>query len=63
MNFPANYIKWLKSLIEGNWISLQINGKEEARLSHDKGLGQGDPLLALLFIYSLTPVIEAIKNN
>ena len=61
MDFPQKYINWLKNLIEGNWISLQVNGVEAARLNHQIGLGQGDPLSALLFIVSIIPVILAIK--
>ena len=63
MNFPTRFIDWIKTLITGNWISLQINGSEARRLNHLRGLGQGDPLSALLFIISIIPIIEAIRTS
>ena len=63
MGMPQKYIKWIKTLIEGNLISLQVNGKEARRINHLRGLGQGDPLSALLFIISIIPIIEAIRTS
>ena len=40
LNFPEAAIHWIRNLIEGNYVSLQVEGVEAARIRHNNGIGQ-----------------------
>ena len=52
----------LKKTIEHNNIDINLNKKDLKRIPHGNGLGQGDPLSALLYNIAMIPLILALKQ-
>jgi hypothetical protein len=48
-NFPGKWLDWMKQIIEGGKVGININGAPGSFFSTHRGLRQGDPLSPLLF--------------
>jgi hypothetical protein len=48
-NFPEKWVEWMKKIIEGGKVGVNINGEAGGFFKTHKGLRQGDPLSPLLF--------------
>jgi hypothetical protein len=48
-NFPPKWLDWMKQIIEGGRVGININGEDGQFFNTYKGLRQGDPLSLLLF--------------
>jgi hypothetical protein len=48
-NFPPKWLEWMKQIIEGVKIGININGNDGHFFNTYKGLRQGGPLSPLLF--------------
>jgi hypothetical protein len=48
-NFPGKWLDWIKQIIEGGRVGININGNPSEYFRTFKGLRQGDPLSPLLF--------------
>jgi hypothetical protein len=48
-NFPQKWLEWMKQIIEGGRVGININGEPGNFFNTYKGLRQGDPLSPLLF--------------
>jgi hypothetical protein len=48
-NFPPKWLEWMKQIIEGGKVGININGNDGHFFNTCKGLRQGDPLSPLLF--------------
>jgi hypothetical protein len=48
-NFPPKWLEWMKQIIEGGKVGININGEDGQFFNTYKGLRQGDPLSPLLF--------------
>jgi hypothetical protein len=48
-NFPGKWVDWMKQIIEGGKVGININGEAGGFFHTHKGLRQGDPLSPLLF--------------
>jgi hypothetical protein len=48
-NFPPKWLEWMKQIIEGGRVGININGEDGQFFNTYKGLRQGDPLSPLMF--------------
>jgi hypothetical protein len=48
-NFPGKWLDWMKQIIEGGKVGININGAPDSFFNTHRGLRQGDPLSPLLF--------------
>jgi hypothetical protein len=48
-NFPLKWLEWMKQIIEGGKVGININGEPGHFFDTHKGLWLGDPLSPLLF--------------
>jgi hypothetical protein len=48
-NFPEKWVEWMKQIIEGGKVGININGVPGQFFNTHKGLRQGGPLSPLLF--------------
>jgi hypothetical protein len=48
-NFPEKWVEWMKQIIEGGKVGININGIPGQFFNTHKGLRQGGPLSPLLF--------------
>jgi hypothetical protein len=48
-NFPNKWLDWMKQIIEGGKVGININGTPGSFFNTHRGLRQGDPLSPLLF--------------
>jgi hypothetical protein len=48
-NFPNKWLDWMKEIIEGGKVGININGTPGSFFNTHRGLRQGDPLSPLLF--------------
>jgi hypothetical protein len=48
-NFPNKWLDWMKQIIEGAKVGININGTPGSFFNTHRGLRKGDPLSPLLF--------------
>jgi hypothetical protein len=64
-NFPEKWLEWMKQIIEGGSVGININGNHGIFFRTHKGLRQGGPLSPLLFNLvsgALATLLENAKN-
>ncbi len=62
-NFGNNFIKWVKILYEKPVISIKNNGWNSGDIDLERGVRQGCPLSALIFVLSVEVMAINIRNN
>jgi hypothetical protein len=64
-NFPEKWLTWMKQIIEGGSVGINLNGNPGNFFRTHKGLRQGNPLSPLLFNLvsdALTVMLENAKK-
>jgi hypothetical protein len=65
-NFPEKWLTWMKQIIEGGSVGINLNGNPGNFFRTHKGLRQGNPLSPLLFNLvsdALTVMLENAKKS
>lgn len=62
MNFPSNWISWIKTCLTSTSFSFLINGHPTRWISSSKGLRQGDPIFSYLFIL-VSQILTSMLNS
>ena len=63
MAFPANFVNLVENIYRNTTAYLKINGHLTSKLKMTRGVRQGCPLSALLFIITLEPLMEALRTH
>ena len=63
MNFPENFVKLVENIYQNTTAHMKINGYLTSKLKMTRGVRQGCPLSALLFIIALEPLIEGLRSH
>ena len=62
-NFGTNFIKWVTLLYEGATSKVVVNGALSEAFELGRGVRQGDPLSMILYVLSLEPLLESIRQD
>ncbi|KAH9095241.1 hypothetical protein Ae201684P_013357 [Aphanomyces euteiches] len=62
-NFGPVFISWIKLMYHSPIIHLVINGELSQAIYPTRGVKQGDPLSALLFVLSVEPLSQLLRNH
>ena len=62
-NFGTNFIKWVTLLYEGAMSKVVVNGTMSEAFELGRGVRQGDPLSMILYVLSLEPLLESIRQD
>ena len=63
MNCGNSFIKWTKLLYTNTNVSLLLNGTLSPKITPSRGVKQGDPLSALLFLMTIEPLGNLLRRN
>ena len=63
MNFPENFVRTLERLYSKTQAHISVNGYLTVRIRLRRGVRQGCPLSALLFIVALEPLHDILRNH
>ena len=63
MNFPENIVRTLERLYSKTQAHISVNGYLTERIRLRRGVRQGCPLSALLFIVALEPLLDILRNH
>ena len=62
-NFGRNFIKWINLLYEGATAKVVVNGTTSESFELGRGVRQGDPLSMALYVLTLEPLLEGIRQD
>ena len=62
-NFGRNFIQWIRLLYEGATSRVVVNGTLSEAFELGRGVRQGDPLSMLLYVLTLEPLLECIRQD
>ena len=62
-NFGPNFISWVNLLYEGATSKFVVNGILSEAFELGRGVRQGDPLSMILYVLSLEPLLESIRQD
>ena len=62
-NFGQNFISWVNLLYEGATSKVVVNGTLSEAFELGRGVRQGDPLSMILYVLSLEPLLESIRQD
>ena len=62
-NFGKSFIDWIKTMYANPLFSVKNNGWLSSKVSMRRGIRQGCPLSALLFIISVELLAQRLRNN
>lgn len=63
MGFGESFIKWIELLYKNPMAQILLNGTLQAPLYPTRGVKQGDPLSALLFVLTLEPLGNLLRRH
>ena len=63
MNIGEGFVSWVKLLLKSSQVSLMLNGWMQAPFEPTRGVKQGDPLSPLLFLLSLEPLCNLLRQE
>ena len=63
MGFGEAFIQWIKLLYHDTKVSLLLNGSLSPEISPSRGVKQGDPLSAFLFILAIEPLGNLLRQR
>jgi hypothetical protein len=62
MGFPHGWLQWMSAILSSASTKVLINGTPGDRISHARGLRQGDPLPPMLFLLIMEVLSAVIKK-
>ena len=62
-NFGRGFIKWIHLLYEGATSRVVVNGNMSEAFELGRGVRQGDPLSMALYVLTLEPLLESIRQD
>ena len=63
MNIGDEFVSWVHVLLKDSRVSLMLNGWAQTPFEPTRGVKQGDPLSPLLFLLSLEPMCNLIREH
>ena len=63
MNFPAKFIRTIKSLNKDANVRVLVNGFQTKQVPINEGVRQGDPLSLYLFLLAVEPLVATINDT
>jgi hypothetical protein len=62
MGFPRGWVDWISTLLSSASTCVLLNGSPGERICHARGLRQGDPLSAMLFLLVMEVLNAMIRR-
>ncbi|KAH9119536.1 hypothetical protein AeMF1_007825, partial [Aphanomyces euteiches] len=62
-NVGDQFIEWVKLLYNQTQVSLNINGTLTDPFYPSRGVKQGDPLSSMLFVLTIEPLAQMLRNH
>ena len=62
-DFPENFVKLVENIYQNTTAHMKVNGYLTSKLKMTRGVRQGCPLSALLFIIALEALIERLRSH
>jgi hypothetical protein len=62
MGFPHGWLQWMSTILSSVSTKVLINGTPGDRISHARGLRQGDPLSPMLFLLIMEVLSAVIRK-
>ncbi|KAH9148253.1 hypothetical protein AeRB84_008335, partial [Aphanomyces euteiches] len=62
-NVGDQFIEWVKLLYNQTQVSLNINGTLTDPFYPSRGVKQGDPLSSMLFVLTIEPLTQMLRNH
>lgn len=63
MNIGDGFVSWVQVLLKASRVSLVLNGWIQAPFEPTRGVKQGDPISPLLFLLSLEPMCNLLRQH
>lgn len=62
-DFPTKFVEWVETLYSNPVAKIYVNGEAIQDIEMTRGIRQGCPLAALLYIIYIEPLIKTFQNN